>query len=742
MSLNKAQLLYLVLLFFLFSGARTSLYAQTENPLADSIRLLLISAKEDTNKVNLLNDLGWELKFDNPKQARATLREAAQLATQLSYPRGEAQSYNNLGVVETIHEQFESAKENYEKALILREQLNDKKGVASLYNNIGNLETELGNHEAAIEQLRKSLRIREELKDSLRIARTSNNIALAFEARGFYPEALDYALTYLTYSEWLGDQYEIGTAHNLVGNIKTELERFTEASEHYDKSLAIRQQLGDPLELAMVYQNIGNNRDDTGERYYREKLYTLAEETFLLSLEDYAKAQDLYNKLEDQEGIGSIFNNIGLVYKNLGSNFLKQDRDEEASTTFELAMKNLNQSLAIRQESGDLRGLTEVYNGIGDVKRRQKDYKSALFYTQKYYDLAKKIEDDKFIQKAYKDLSRIYDKLGNYQKAFKYRKKYDELRYERLSEERVKQNTRREAIYGDLKKEFDLERERNTNERQEAELREAALQRTSLLFGLLGLIILAILLYNRYRIKNNANKELEDKNRIIQQERERSDELLLNILPEKTAMELKKNNKAAAQSYESVSVLFTDFKDFTQITEKMSPDDLVTLLDECFRAFDDICSKNNIEKIKTIGDSYMCAGGLPEVNETHATDCVRAALEIRTFMDNFNAKSKQKGQPIFETRIGVHTGPVIAGIVGSKKFAYDIWGDTVNTAARMESSGEAGKVNISQSTFELVKDRFRCQSRGKIDAKNKGEIEMYFVDYSYNELHSSKKVYS
>ena len=165
------------------------------------------------------------------------------------------------------------------------------------------------------------------------------------------------------------------------------------------------------------------------------------------------------------------------------------------------------------------------------------------------------------------------------------------------------------------------------------------------------------------------------------------------------------------------------------MSNKLSPKDLVHDLNECFSAFDRIMEKYGIEKIKTIGDAYMAAGGLPTPNQTHAADVINAALEMHDFIETVKANKIALGLPYFEIRIGVHTGPVVAGIVGVKKFQYDIWGDTVNIANRMESSGEVGKVNVSQSTYELLKDRteFTFASRGKIEVKGKGEIEMYFV---------------
>ncbi len=223
-------------------------------------------------------------------------------------------------------------------------------------------------------------------------------------------------------------------------------------------------------------------------------------------------------------------------------------------------------------------------------------------------------------------------------------------------------------------------------------------------------------------------KQLAEQKEIISEERDKSEQLLLNILPRETSEELKEKGFARPQLFDQVSVLFTDFKGFTMIAEQLSPKQLVDEINELFSEFDRITKRHGIEKIKTIGDAYMAAGGLPRRNDTHPVDVVRAALEIRDFMADYHARRVAEGRPGFEIRLGVHTGPVVAGIVGLHKFQYDIWGDTVNTAARMESSGAVGQVNISQATFEQVRDHFDCTYRGEVKAKNKGEITMYFVE--------------
>ncbi len=203
--------------------------------------------------------------------------------------------------------------------------------------------------------------------------------------------------------------------------------------------------------------------------------------------------------------------------------------------------------------------------------------------------------------------------------------------------------------------------------------------------------------------------------------------LLLNILPKEISEELKEKGKATARRHEDVTVMFTDMKGFTKAAEKMTPEELVNELDECFIGFDEIIGRYGIEKIKTIGDSYMCACGVPSKDPLHAAKSILAALEVRELMERWRVERVAKGQEPWILRIGLHSGPVVAGVVGRRKFAYDIWGDTVNTASRMESSGVPGEVNISGTTYEMVKDIFECEHRGQVEAKNKGAIDMYFV---------------
>jgi class 3 adenylate cyclase/CheY-like chemotaxis protein len=242
-------------------------------------------------------------------------------------------------------------------------------------------------------------------------------------------------------------------------------------------------------------------------------------------------------------------------------------------------------------------------------------------------------------------------------------------------------------------------------------------------------------LVNQAEILEEQSKELELKNRELSEQKEKSDKLLLNILPYEIAEQLKNKGVVDAKTYRKVSVLFTDFKGFTKISEKLSPQEIIKELGVFFAKFDEIIGGHFIEKIKTIGDAYMCVGGLPLRNKSNPIDTVLAGLEMQAFANEYNKQKVAEGKEPWNLRIGIHTGRVVAGVIGKKKFAYDIWGDTVNTASRMESAGEIGKVNISGDTYEYIKDYFDCEYRGKIEAKNKGQIEMYFV-------HGLKKEYA
>lgn len=255
-------------------------------------------------------------------------------------------------------------------------------------------------------------------------------------------------------------------------------------------------------------------------------------------------------------------------------------------------------------------------------------------------------------------------------------------------------------------------------ETQQALTQEERQRRNFFIVLALGVAVALGLLYLRFRSSQRYQVLLQQKNELIEREQQRSDELLLNILPLMVAEELKEKGKATARRYESVSVLFSDFVGFSRIAGGKEPEELVRMLDRTFRAFDEITERHGLEKIKTIGDAYMCVGGIPIADPEHAPKTVAAALEIQQFLAS---------EGIFRARIGIHSGPVVAGVVGRKKFAYDIWGDTVNQAARLEAAGAPGRVTISHATCELLGEAYACEHEGTFEAKNIGPMDRYVV---------------
>jgi class 3 adenylate cyclase len=288
-------------------------------------------------------------------------------------------------------------------------------------------------------------------------------------------------------------------------------------------------------------------------------------------------------------------------------------------------------------------------------------------YLQRATSLSEKIDAKRQLQEALRCMYVLYKEKGDMGKALEYYERYVTLTIELKGEDVVRKIASLEFEYKIEKKEQEVKLEREKKE------------------------------------------EIQQAYQLLDKEKQRSESLLLNILPQEVADDLKETGSAKAKLFDNVTVLFSDFKSFTKVSERLTPQELVNELDACFRGFDEIISKYGIEKIKTVGDAYLAVCGLPAADKNHAVKMVQAALEIRDFMAE---RHKLLGDKTFEIRIGLNSGSVVAGIVGVKKFAYDIWGDTVNTAARMEQNGEAGKVNISEATYNLLSERMTKPGNG------------------------------
>lgn len=657
--------------------------------------------KADTSQVLELTDKAWEVIETRTDEAERLLIEAVAKAQSLKYLRGEAAAWNGLGVVAEVQGDFILAEKNYRKALALRQKLGDKQEVASSLNNLGVLYEMSGRYDSAIVLFKENLRVLEEIKDTVRIARTQFNLAGVYQEKGIYTIANEHLTEARIILESQNDEDGIAKVYTSLGHIRFELDRYDEGFDFYKKALALREKLGDPVRLAEAYTDYANALDEM--------------DSSQTAVVFYQRALDIWKNLDDLLGQANVYVNLGDAHKHLGN--------------YRLALDYLRQAELIYKDLNNRNGLMETYNTKGDVYYRDGKQKAALEYVGKYYRIAIKANDQKFIQGALKDYAEVYAAMGDFRTAYEYRQQYDSVRYKNLNEKISSEFAQKEAFFEDDKRKKKLKEQEAAFKLQKSELARSRNELYASLAGVLALLALAALLFSRNRLRARANRELAAKNEAIEQERRRADELLTNILPAATAAELKAHARVKPVRYESVTVMFTDFKGFTTIAESLPSEVLIAELDECFSLFDRIVQEYGLEKIKTIGDAYMCAGGLPTPNNTHPQDTVRAAIAMQQRLQALMAQKKAAGKPVFEMRIGIHTGPVVAGVVGRHKFAYDIWGDTVNTAARLEQGSEPNKINISETTYQAVKDLFLCTHRGRLSAKNKGEVTMYFVEY-------------
>lgn len=468
-----------------------------------------------------------------------------------------------------------------------------------------------------------------------------------------------------------------GSSYGAIADIYAISDNFTSAKLYYDKAIATLEDSEYKIALASMILNAGdallnNSQYDSALVYFN-------------------RSGTLFNEVDYPIGKAYNLGNIGMVYANLGQT--------------DVAEENIRAAIQILEESGDYYPISVYLISMSDIYHRKNRYDIALQYAQRSLEIAQQYRLKDQISSANLKLSELHEDLNNLDASLKYFR--DHIAYrdsvnniqsvQAMADLRTKYEVSQKQI------EVDLLEEQKENQRN-------LLISLVIILSLLTILIVTLIRY--YRI--NAR------------ERKRSETLLLNILPAVIAEELKQKGKVDAVKFDQVTVLFTDFVQFTEFAEQINPSKLVKSIDYYFRGFDEITTKYGLEKIKTIGDSYMCACGLPSENPSHAKNVVLAAAEMIDLV-NRQLPLKEDLQH-FEIRIGVHTGPVIAGIVGIKKWQYDIWGDTVNIASRMESSAEPGRINLSETTYQEIKDQFTCQFRGELEVKNHRPIRMYFLE--------------
>lgn len=542
---------------------------------------------------------------------------------------------------------------------------------------------------------------------------------LAFNETNDYKLALHYAEELIKLSIYKGDNLYLhrgfflkGNIYRILGDLEKALEAYFKSGEAARKSKYVKGEGNTYGAIADIYSVSKNHLN--ARLYYNKAIATLRitndsialasaisnsgdeflnHKDFDSALVYFKEARIIFDRVNYLTGKAYSLGNIGMVFANIGQTAL--------------AEKNINAAIRILEETEDYYPICVYLISMCDIYLKKGDEKTAMNYALRSLKLAEQYRLKEQISDANLKLSELYEKAGNTNESLKYYKNH-------IAYRDSVNNIKSVQALADLRTDYEVSKKQTEVDLLNQQKRNQKNIVLSLIIILSLTTVLLGTLYWYYRT--------------ISREKKISENLLLNILPAETAKELKLNGKVEAVKFDEVTVLFTDFVQFSKLAEHTEPEQLVKSIDYYFKGFDEITTKYGLEKIKTIGDSYMCACGLPTANPTHARNVINAAKEMIELVRK--ELSAMDGLSHFEIRVGIHTGPVVAGIVGIKKWQYDIWGDTVNIASRMESKSEPGRINLSETTFLQIKDEFPCEYRGEIEVKSRGILKMYFLSAS------------
>lgn len=539
----------------------------------------------------------------------------------------------------------------------------------------------------------KSLSLFRSIKFNQGISNMLSNIGALYYNEGDDAKAIGYYLQSLQLAEELGDKLQIATSLQNIGTAYLRKKAtLGKGVQYLLRALPLSIELNNQEAIVTIYTNIGegyfsSDKIDSSLLYYQKGLAA--------------------SKSSEQVSTIGILNKIGEAYAKKGS--------------YDIAIKYQNQSVALAKKLNaqylwgkSLLGLANTYYSQGNISASLASYKEAEAKLKNLRSLEE-------LKDIYAGLTEIYKINGDNKSALFYQTLFTNYKDSIYNSEVDRTVSNLQMDFDLAQKELRINRLTKDQALKEVDLQKQRATRNVFAIAFILILIIAFVIFRSYRQKVKTNL-------ILDKQKAQIENLMHNILPEEVAAELQEHGHATPRYYESVSVLFTDFKSFTSLADKMTAKELIEELNDSFIAFDEIIVRNELEKIKTIGDSYMCAGGIPTPVGDHAIKMVKAGLEIQAYIREKNRNRAEMGLAPWELRVGIHVGPIVAGVVGKKKYAYDIWGNTVNVASRMESNGESGRVNISASTYELVKDVYPCTHRGKISAKNVGDIDMFFVE--------------
>lgn len=517
---------------------------------------------------------------------------------------------------------------------------------------------------------------------------------VAWRYKGDYKFAFENLFKSAELAGDLESKSKLGKTYVEIGNAYAESGDLNLSSIYFNRGIDLFEAEKDSLSVGATYYNMGDTFFDKGA-IDSSLVYT-------------TRARDIFEQMGNEYYKAYSLGNLGRI--------------NTAREEYGLAESQLNEAVEVLLKVEDYNALTDFYSTISEIKQKEGNVEAAIAYAEKSLEAARANGLKEDLQGAHEKLALLHETSGNIGEAYDHYKMFVLYKDSLENTASVKEvaNLRSNYEIAQKQTEVDLLNQQKRNQRNIAIATGIAM---------FLIMLLALGLYRR-------NRYIGRTKRIIEKEKQRSDNLLLNILPQETAMELKEKGKVRAKRFEAVSILFTDFRDFTHYAENLPPEELVKSIDFYFSKFDEIVEQYGLEKIKTVGDAYMCAAGVPFSVEDHAHRTVLAACEMIRFVHDARRQEPEK-ETRFEIRVGINSGAVVAGVVGNKKWAYDIWGDAVNIAARMETCSEIGRINISENTYRLIQDEFDCDYRGEIEVKNKGMMKMYFVKQEKEEKQSS-----
>ena len=667
------------------------------------------------------------------------------------------------GLVEYLRGHYPAALDHYQRALAIHEELADRRGIARIINNIGNVYNNTGDYPAALDHYRRAISSYEELGNRPGIARVTGNIGNVYWNTGDYPAAVDHYQRALAVLEEIGDRLMVALVTGNIANVYTAIGDYPAALDHYQRALAIHEELADRPGIARVTGNFGIMYSATGD--------------YPAALKHYHSALTIAEELNDRRGIAKGTSNIAVVYWRTGD--------------YPAALKHFHGALTIHEELGDRSGIALVTGNIGTVYNDTDDYSVALDHYQRALAIYEELGDRSGIAVITGNLGATFFEAGNYPEAMNHYQRAMALCLE-IGIPVEGDTTRMVATYirlGDYTQANAMLATLDAEQIQEPEIRIGLAQQHAKLLehdgdgsGAMTALQQALVMATEHGLRakaaechkalrdlaqrqndftayiehNNeytriteeingkqtaqrlAMMEAEKRIEAERKEREKERAVLYSTLPKAIADRVVRGEQVTGDHFENACVLFTDIVGFTSHSSSMQPGDVVTMLANMFAAFDTLSEAHGVVKVKTMGDSYMCFKGDADAT-TNASSVAALALALKGACGNW-----PDGSPV-QIRLGIHIGTATAGVIGTQRLQYDVWGDTVNVASRLESTSEPDRIHVSQAVYEVLNTQTQPQldastsdapkpptptftPRGMTDLKGKGEMNTWFME--------------